>query len=113
MKVLSYCGELLVTHCVWAYYVSAIFVMHCAILLAPSPIVSSAFDIVFATPIVLNAFRLNPVVLLASWLSISTLHVCFDSGLVLFVPGTYSIDFVAIHNVFAVPNVLDDSQLLW
>ena len=27
MKVLSYCGELLVTHCVWAYYVSAIFVM--------------------------------------------------------------------------------------
>ena len=27
MKVLSYCGELLVTHHVWAYYVSAIFVM--------------------------------------------------------------------------------------
>ena len=28
MKVLSYCGELLVTHRVWTYYVSAIFVMH-------------------------------------------------------------------------------------
>ena len=84
----------------------------CATLPAPSPIVSGAFDIIFAAPIALNTFQLDPVVLLASWLSILMLRVHFDSKLVLLIPGSYPVNFVTIHNVFAVPNVLDNSQLL-
>ena len=85
-------------------------VARCATHLAPSPIVSGAFDIVSAAPIVLNASHRLLVTLWASWPYISTWRVRIAVAVAPVAMATLAIVFDVVCIDSTPPTALDGSR---